>query len=233
MANIAPNITSVGISCAPPPPAPPGEGAIAHATSGKKGFIGPSGYPIVREKPSPEGVERAADDRLAHRRHEAEVEAHVVQREQPVREQLLRHEEMAEIRAREGATRVTVTDGVERAALTDPLRLFDRHRSARRERLSVARIARRQHAVEHVDAARDRLHEVLRLANTHEIPRAVGGQRGRHARGELEHRRLGLADGEAADGVAVEAEGHRALDGLRSELVERSTLADAEQRLAA
>src|SRR3989442_2891026 len=96
MANIAPNITSVGISCEPPPPAPPGEGAIAHATSGKKGFIGPSGYPIVREKPSPEGVERAADDRLAHRRHEAEVKAHVVQREQPVREQLLRHEEMAE-----------------------------------------------------------------------------------------------------------------------------------------
>src|SRR3989442_15300345 len=85
MANIAPNITSVGISCEPPPPAPPGEGAIAHATSGKKGFIGPSGYPIVREKPSPEGVERAADDRLAHRRHEAKVEANLVTREQPVR----------------------------------------------------------------------------------------------------------------------------------------------------
>src|SRR3989442_109847 len=117
MANIAPNITSVGISCEPPPPTPPGEGAIAHATSGKKRLIGPSGYPIVREKPSPERVERAAADRLAHRRHEAEVEAHVVQREQPVREQLLRHEEMAEIRAREGATRVTVTGGVARATV--------------------------------------------------------------------------------------------------------------------
>src|SRR5438445_6140835 len=81
MANIAPNITSVGISCEPPPPTPPGEGAIAHATSGKKRLIGPSGYPIVREKPSPERVERAAADRLAHRRHEAEVEAHVVQRD--------------------------------------------------------------------------------------------------------------------------------------------------------
>src|SRR5438445_172291 len=176
MANIAPNITSVGISCEPPPPTPPGEGAIAHATSGKKRLIGRSAYPSVRERPSPDRVERAAADRLAHRRHEAEVEAHVVQREQPVREQLLRHEEMAEIRAREGATRVTVTGGVERAALADPLRLFDRHRSARRERLSVPRIARRQHAVEHVDAPRDRLHEVLRLADTHEIPRAVGGR---------------------------------------------------------
>src|SRR2546422_8683386 len=126
MANIAPNITSVGISCEPPPPAPPGEGAIAHATSGKKGFIGPSGYPIVREKPSPEGVERAADDRLAHRRHEAEVEAHVVQREQPVREQLLHHEEMAATRAREEAKRATVTDGVKWTALTAPLDLLTR-----------------------------------------------------------------------------------------------------------
>src|SRR5690242_3323172 len=103
MANIAPNITSVGISCELPPPA--GEGAIAHATSGKKRFIRQSGYPIVREniageKPSPEGVEGARRDRLAHRRHEAEIEAHVVQREQPVREQLLGDEQMAQIRAR-------------------------------------------------------------------------------------------------------------------------------------
>src|SRR6267378_8034280 len=143
MANIAPNITSVGISCEAPPPPPPGEGAIAHATSGKKRFIGPSGYPIVREKPSPERVERTNDDRLAHRRHEPEVEAHVVQREQPVREQLLGHEEMPEIRAREGAARVAVAGGVERAALAGPLRLLDRHRAGRRERLSVARVARR------------------------------------------------------------------------------------------
>src|SRR5882724_2979037 len=124
MANIAPNITRVGISCEPPPP-PPGEGAIAHATSGKRRFIGPSGYPILREKPSPERLERAAGDRRAHCRHETEVEAHVVQREQPVHEQLFRHEEMAEIRAREGAARVAVTAGVERAALADPLRLLD------------------------------------------------------------------------------------------------------------
>src|SRR3989441_12258130 len=125
MANIAPNITSVGISCEPPPPAPPGEGAIAHATSGKKGFIGPSGYPIVREKPSPEGVERAADDRLAHRRHEAEAKAHVVQRGQPVREQHLRHEAMADIRAREGATPLTRRGAADGLGRTVPFDLCD------------------------------------------------------------------------------------------------------------
>src|SRR2546425_13162723 len=112
MANSAPNSTSVGISCEPPPPTPPGEGAIAHATSGKKRLIGPAGYPIVRGKPRPERVERAAADRLAHPRHEAGAEAHAVQREQPVRERLLRHEEMAEVLARGGAARVTGAGGV-------------------------------------------------------------------------------------------------------------------------
>src|SRR5919204_5166819 len=124
MANIAPNITSVGISCELPPP-PAGAGAIAQATSGKKKFIGESGYPIdreniAREKATSEGVEGARGDRLAHRRHETEIEAHVVQREQPVREQLLGHEQMAQVRARERAARVAVAGGVERRRLADP-----------------------------------------------------------------------------------------------------------------
>src|SRR5213593_5272301 len=129
MANIAPNITSVGISCEPPPP-PAGEGAIAHAMSGKKRLIGQSGYPIVREniareKTSSEGVEGARGDRLAHRRHETEIEAHVVQREQPIREQLLGDEQMAQIRARERAAGVALAGGVERRRLADPARLLD------------------------------------------------------------------------------------------------------------
>src|SRR5438309_11837593 len=142
MANIAPNITSVGISCEAPPAPPPGDGAIAHAASAKSRFIGTSGYPILREKPSPEGAERTRRDRLAHRGHERDVEAHVVQGEQPVRQQLFGDEEVAEIRAREGATRVAVAGGVERRPLADPLRLLDRHRPRRGERLAVTRVAR-------------------------------------------------------------------------------------------
>src|SRR5947207_7286785 len=69
MANIAPNMMSVGMSCEPPTP-PPGEGAIAQATSGKNRFIGQSAYPIARqniarEKRAPEGVERSWGDCLA------------------------------------------------------------------------------------------------------------------------------------------------------------------------
>src|SRR5262249_46865735 len=108
MANIAPNITSVGISCDPPPAPPPGAGAIAHATSGKNRLIGTSGYPIVLQKPSTERCERARGDRLAHRGHECLVEPDVVQGEQTVREQLLGDEEMPEICARERAARVAV-----------------------------------------------------------------------------------------------------------------------------
>ena len=156
-----------------------------------------------------------------------------MQREQPVRQQLFGDEEVAEIRAREGATRVAVAGGVERRPLADPLRLLDRHRPRRGERLTVPRVARRQHTVEHVDTARDRLHQVLRLADAHEIAGAIGGQCSGHARGELEHGRLGLAHGHAADGVAVEAQRHRALDRLRPEIVVRPALDDAEERLPA
>src|SRR5436309_14536525 len=126
MANIAPNITSVGISCEPPPP-PAGEGAIAHAMSGKKRLIGQSGYPIVREniareKTSSEGVEGARGDRLAHGRHETEIEAHVVQREQPILEQLLGEEQMAQIRMRARVLRVALSVCFELCRLADPVR---------------------------------------------------------------------------------------------------------------
>src|SRR5207244_9463222 len=131
MANIAPNITSVGISCEAPPAPPPGDGAIAHAASGKNRFIGTSGYPILREKPSPEGAECTRRYRLAHRCHQRDVEAHVVQGEQPVRQQFFGDEEVAEIRAGEGATRVAVARGVERRTLASAMRPVKRRRPRR------------------------------------------------------------------------------------------------------
>src|SRR5207237_6170100 len=130
-----------------PPDAPP----CATAAAPKKSCITTSGYPLLREKPSPERAEPTRRDRLAHRGHERDVEAHVVQGEQPVRQQLFGDEEVAEIRAREGATRVAVAGGVERRPLADPLRLLDRHRPRRGERLAGTRVARRQHALEPVE----------------------------------------------------------------------------------
>src|SRR5947207_2375919 len=72
------------------------------------------------------------------------------------------------------------------------------------ERLPRAARARRQHAVEHVDAADDRLDDIVRLADTHQVARLVCGQ---HAYREIEaaeHRLLPLADRKSADRITVE-----------------------------
>ena len=47
---------------------------------------------------------------------------------------------------------------------------------ARREQLPVACVARRQHAVEHVDAAGDALDQVDRRAVAHQVARPIGRQ---------------------------------------------------------
>src|SRR5581483_12482312 len=65
---------------------------------------------------------------------------------------------------------------------------------------------RRQHAVEHVDAARDGLEQVARRADSHQVPWAVLGQR---RAGGLERGpglASGLPDAQTADTVAVEAQ---------------------------
>ena len=74
------------------------------------------------------------------------------------------------------------------------------------EGLRGAARARRQHAIEHVDAAHDRADDVGGLADAHQIARPVRRQ-GRHGRVEhREHRRLPLADRQPADRIAVEAD---------------------------
>ena len=76
------------------------------------------------------------------------------------------------------------------------------------EGLRGAAGAGRQDAVEHVDAARDRADDIGRLADAHEVARAIGAAGcGTVTSSGREHQLLALADREAADGVAVEADG--------------------------
>ena len=44
-----------------------------------------------------------------------------------------------------------------------------------------------QHAIEHIDAARDRLNQVFRRADTHQISRLIGGHARRDVFNDLEH----------------------------------------------
>ena len=93
--------------------------------------------------------------------------------------------------------------------------------------------ARRQHAVEHVDAARDRFEDVVGRADAHQVARAVGRQLRHHRLEHVEHHRLRLADREPADGVAVEADAGERAGARGAQAAVVAALHDAEQRPAA
>ena len=71
---------------------------------------------------------------------------------------------------------------------------------------AVTRIAGRHHAIEHVDAGFDRENQVFRRADAHQVARLVRRQAVRRVRHDALHFFLGLADADAADGVAGQVE---------------------------
>ena len=74
-----------------------------------------------------------------------------------------------------------------------------------------ARGARRQHAVEHVDAGLDHLEDPLGVADAHEVARLLGRQERARASAVVSNISAAvLADREPADRVAVEVELERA-----------------------
>ena len=104
-------------------------------------------------------------------------------------------------------------------------------RTEPRKRHAVTAVPGRHHAIEHVDAARDRLQDVLGRADTHQIARPVRRQERRHLLDHRQHHRLRLADRKAADGVAVKAGiDHAARAGV-AQLGHIAALRDAEQHV--
>ena len=101
-----------------------------------------------------------------------------------------------------------------------------------REGHAVAAVAGRHHAVEHVDAARDRFQQIMRRADAHQIARAVRRQRRRRLLDDFEHDVLRLADRQPADGVAVEADIDQLARALLAQADVVAALHDAEQGVA-
>src|SRR3546814_1385199 len=96
--------------------------------------------------------------------------------------------------------------------------------------LAVAARARRQHAIEHVDPARDRADQIVGLADAHQIARLVGGKlRGRKIE-HAEHRLLPLTHRKPADRIAVEADVGQRRGRARAQCLVERALLDAEQR---
>ena len=110
-------------------------------------------------------------------------------------------------------------------------RLLDRQRPLARQELAVAGVAGRQHAIEQIDAVGHAFHEVVRHSRPHQIPHAVVRQQRRGARRHLVHDVHRLAHAQAADGVAVEPEGHRLPRAALPKAAVDAPLHDAELHL--
>ena len=140
--------------------------------------------------------------------------------------------QMVKIGAAVTAACRTGTGRVERRRVVGVPGVPDVDLAVRGERLAVAAGARREHAVEHVDAGRHGGHDVFGTADAHEVARAVARQGFRRQRRRLDHRLRPLADREAADGVAVEPDIDERGRGIAAQTREYGPLDDAEQPIA-
>ena len=101
----------------------------------------------------------------------------------------------------------------------------------RREGRAVAGEARRHRAVEHVDAERDPVQEVVGLADAEQV---LGGVRGQHRNGHRQHAvhlRLVAAEG-PADREPVDGRARDRLGGLAAQVLVHAALDDPEHGLA-
>ena len=100
--------------------------------------------------------------------------------------------------------------GIEGSEVPRVLRVLQVHPPRRGERGPHAGRARRQDAVEHVHAERDRLQHRRRIADAHQVAGLVGRHGAGDRRKRLEHQLVRLADRVAADAVAGQVELRRA-----------------------
>src|SRR5688500_14111717 len=121
---------------------------------------------------------------------------------------------------------------IERAVVLRVTRILDVDAPFAGEELAVAGVARRHDAVEHVDAAGDALDEVLRGAGAHEVTRPVVGQPPGGGVGHRVHLVDRLSDAQAANRVALEPDGHGGLRAFIAQILEDTSLDDAELGLS-
>ena len=129
------------------------------------------------------------------------------------------------------AAGVAAATGVERAGIELVAGVLDLDVAEAREQVAVAGVARRHHAVEHVDAGLDRADEVFRRADAHQVARLVGWQARRDVGEDAHHVLFRLADRQAADGHAVEADVVQSGQRLVAQVFVHASLDDAEQRV--
>jgi hypothetical protein len=140
------------------------------------------------------------------------------------------HVEVPQVGTGNGPAGETTAGWIEGSLIRGVLGVLDGDLAPAGEQRSVARVPCRHHAVEHVDAGRDALHEILRRPDSHEVAGAVGGQQRRREVERIHHLVLRLADGEAADRDAVEGQRGDLLHAALAQVGVDAALDDAEER---
>src|ERR1700694_1348501 len=145
--------------------------------------------------------ERSLLDRRAQLRHELLVVVQVVKRVEACAENLVRLLQMVKVGACEAPAGVAGAALIQGRGVVAVACVADLDVAEAREQPAVARVARRQHAVEHVDACADRLDDVLGCAHAHQIAGFLGRHPRHHVADDSCALLLGCAYGQSADGV--------------------------------
>src|SRR4029453_14022670 len=129
---------------------------------------------VMRRVPTElEGIDEGAQSTRFHRTAQTAeqclVVVNIVNRHQYAGENFSTTIKVMQACTREALARVTPALGIEPRLGRPVVRVPDFHDAARREEIAVPRVTRRQHAIEHIHAARDCEHEVFRRADTHQI----------------------------------------------------------------
>src|SRR5436309_2198909 len=140
--------------------------------------------------------------------------------------------EVPQIRPRTGRARVAVTRGIGRPVVLRVPGVLDVDANVAREQLAVSRVARRQDAIEEIDAVGDRVDEVRRRAGAHQVSRPIIRQAPRRPGPTPVHHVHRLADDQATHCIRLEADLDRPARAFLAQRRVHAALHDAELRLS-
>src|SRR5256714_7725327 len=151
---------------------------------------------------------------------------------QPVAEDFAGYEQVSEIGAGEARAGIAVATLIERARIVDESPVSEIDPASAGQDRSVPGDPSGQHTVEHVDAARNRLHEIRRRADPHQVARTLARQDCRLQRQEPIGGSLRFAQAQSADAEAVKRQLREDLRAFSAKLLVEPALNDPEAQLS-
>ncbi len=189
------------------------------------------GGDVVGDEVTAEFGEGAIFDGGAGLFHRAHEHAGIVNAEQAEAEDFADVEEVADVGTSEILTSEAIAVFFDWPEVGFVCATFDADAAFAGEGSAVAGDAGRKYAIEHVDTAGDEFDHLGGRAQAHGIAGLVGGEMRFGDFNGAKHFRLGFADADAADGVAVEFESDEGFGAFFAELGIDAALDDAEDHL--